>query len=496
MPTAALAFDPESRPSPLQAVASLPWLAYRLIRWQALRGGWLPAYLRRQAFDRRRAPADRPIDVIVLFSDHYEPARRFGDDAAIESVRSWCADYETLAGPHRDADGRPPQHTWFYRYDYPNLGCLRELAGSAFRGFGEVEFHLHHGPDTHAAFASTLHHGVEWFNRYGALVTAEPSPRRRFGYVAGNSALDNGDGDPRLSGCDTELWALRDAGCFADFTYPALGSPAQPRTTNSIYYAREDGRPKSYDRGTPVRVGGELEGDLMIFQGPVAVNWTTACVDDGALEDTSPASARRLSGWLSANVHVAGRPEWVFVKLSTHGMQNRSSFLGAGTNEMFTAMEHWWNQPPFRLHYVTAREAYNLVKAAEAGHSGNPNDFRDFAVPPPANRVVCCPVPWQLLSCTPERLHIEVVSGPSRLAVVRPEFRWSDLRAVAGRLRGLEAHADGEGVTALGLEGEGPFEVVRRDGSSTWLRGPGTWRLPSEGRSSMTQEIARQALPA
>ena len=40
------------------------------------------------------------------------------------------------------------------------------------------------------------------------------------------------------------------------------------------------------------------------------------------------------------------------------------------------AMERWWNRPPFRLHYLTAREAYNLVKAAEAGHSGDPNDFR------------------------------------------------------------------------------------------------------------------------
>src|SRR5439155_21583978 len=145
-------------------------------------------------------------------------------------------------------------------------------------------------------------------------------PRRRFGYVAGNSALDNGAGDRALSGCDTELWALRDAGCFADFTYPALGSPAQPRTTNSIYYAREDGRPRSYDGGVPVAVGREPSGDLLIFQGPVAVNWTTACVDDGALENTSPASARRLSSWLSGNVHVEGRPEWVFIKLSTHAM--------------------------------------------------------------------------------------------------------------------------------------------------------------------------------
>jgi len=41
----------------------------------------------------------------------------------------------------------------------------------------------------------------------------------------------------------------------------------------------------------------------------------------------------------------------------------------------------------WRLHYVTAREMYNLVKAAEAGETGDPGMFRDFVVsPPPAVR--------------------------------------------------------------------------------------------------------------
>ena len=35
------------------------------------------------------------------------------------------------------------------------------------------------------------------------------------------------------------------------------------------------------------------------------------------------------------------------------------------------------------LHYVSAREAYNIVKAAEAGMQGNPGDYRDFHLPPP-----------------------------------------------------------------------------------------------------------------
>ncbi len=35
----------------------------------------------------------------------------------------------------------------------------------------------------------------------------------------------------------------------------------------------------------------------------------------------------------------------------------------------------------YRLHYMTAREAYNVAKAAEAGHNGNPNEYRDFVLP-------------------------------------------------------------------------------------------------------------------
>ncbi len=451
--------DPEAPVSRMQALTRLPWLVYRLFRWRALRGGWLPGYLRRhRSFDRRAFGPDQPIDILVLCSDHFEPARRFGDAAAVESVRSWCAAYEKMAGQHRDADGRPPQHTWFYRYDYPNSGCMRALSECVFRGFGEVEFHLHHGHDTHETMLATLRAGVDWFSRFGAMRTAEPEPRPRYGYVAGNSALDNGAGDDALSGCATELRALRDTGCYADFTFPSLGSPAQPRLANCIYYATEDGRPKSYNRGKPVEVGRPARGDLMIFQGPVAIDWRSGCLDDGAVENTSPPHPRRLASWLSAHVHVPGRPEWVFVKLHTHAMQNRDSFLSADNDAVFTAMETWWNRPPFRLHYVTAREAYNLVKAAEAGKSGDPNDYRDFAVPPPANRLVHCDAPWRLLSYTPERTHVEILEGgPARLRFAR-----GSLASVAGRIREVEATYRDELLTDLRIEGEGPYEVMRR----------------------------------
>ena len=35
--------------------------------------------------------------------------------------------------------------------------------------------------------------------------------------------------------------------------------------------------------------------------------------------------------------------------------------------------------------YLTAREAYNVAKAAEAGHAGDPAAFRDHVLGPPAS---------------------------------------------------------------------------------------------------------------
>jgi hypothetical protein len=454
-----LSWDPEARPSWWRAALGLPLLGYRCARWRALRGGWLGQHVRRPRFDRRRFPEGTPIDMIVLVADHYEPARRFGDEAAIESVESWCAAYEVIARAHRDADGRFPQHTWFYRYDYPNAGCVQELSRCTFRGFGEVEFHLHHGHDNHEAVAATLASGVKWFNRFGAMIGAEPRPRHRFGYVAGNSALDNGAGDDALSGCDTELRALADSGCYADFTFPALGSPAQPKLTNTIYYATEDGRPKSYDTGVEVAMGRPQSGDLMIFQGPVAIDWRAGCVADGAIENSSPPHPSRLAPWLSAHVHVAGRPEWIFVKLHTHAMQNRGAFLSQGLSDVFSAMEVWWNRPPFRLHYVTAREAYNIVKAAEAGRSGNPNDYRDWKIVPPANRQVLCNRPWRLRTWAPEHIHLEVLERGS----VHLELATGPLHSVTGHVRELEAFFVRGKLAHLRIEGEGDFDVQHRD---------------------------------
>jgi hypothetical protein len=89
----------------------------------------------------------------------------------------------------------------------------------------------------------------------------------------------------------------------------------------------------------------------------------------------------RLRLWLDMNVHVEGRPEWIFAKLHTHGgtPRNMDMLLGSPMQDFHHALpEFAAAHPGFRYHYVTARELVNIVHAAEAGEAGNPGDYRDF----------------------------------------------------------------------------------------------------------------------
>jgi hypothetical protein len=157
---------------------------------------------------------------------------------------------------------------------------------------------------------------------------------------------------------------------------------------NSIYYATDDpNRPKSHDTGDDVRVGGQTTGDLLLIQGPLALNWRSRKwglvprLEAGNIAGHCRPSPARARLWLDQRIGVVGRPDWVFVKVHTHGCQE-GNFNAALDGTLHQALA----QLPVQLHYVTAREMYNLVKAAEAGHAGNPNEFRNFLLPPPPIR--------------------------------------------------------------------------------------------------------------
>lgn len=335
---------------------------------------WLPDYITGQL--RRADPEPKLIHVIFLMVDHYEPGR--GEKGA-KVNQEWLYHYKELANRHKDSYGRVPQHSWFYAYDQKNELVMPELVRAVRDGYGEVEFHWHHGNDNNAEFPAKLAEGVAWFNRYGAMIDAQG--KKSFAFIHGNWSLDNSGGHD-FCGVTRELKILKSLGCYGDFTFPAFGNIAQPRKVNSIYYASDDDHSKSYDTGVGARVGSHNIKDLMIFEGPLTL------IDYGAIETDPFPNAAEIDSWIKANIHVSGRPEWIFVKTFTHGVQSRKLFFSFVTDAMFSYLENKYNNERYKLHYVTAREAYNIVRAAEDGKTGDPNMYLDYEIEKPVSRSI------------------------------------------------------------------------------------------------------------
>ena len=333
-------------------------------------------------------------DLLFLFVDHFEPR-------ALEQTAAWVREYPGVAAQFTDADGYSPQHTWFYDDEDP--GVLDALSKLCRLRLGEVEVHLHHNHDTPDGFRQKIEARKSTYAQHGALITSGEPAQATFGFIHGKWSLDNSRGDEHC-GVNNEIALLRDAGCYADFTFPAWG-PMQPTQCNAIYYATDDPhRPKSYDTGVDVQAGMESSGDLLIFQGPGRLSglpgniarfaplvrvadwlWGTCAVNDHLLPTPS-----RIDQWVRTHVHVKSRPEWTFVKVHTHGArpQNYQRYFRESAGQLHQYLGNRYNDgSEWRLHYVTAREAYNIVKAAEAGLSGNPDAYRDLSIAPYQNRV-------------------------------------------------------------------------------------------------------------
>lgn len=352
---------------------------------------WILGHLLR----RKPARRDGPVHVMFCFVDHFEPMwHGAGLATQRERVDRWCRDYRRLASAHRDADGRPPQHTFFYpeeEYAEEHLDKLSRLCAD---GFGEIEVHLHHDNDTASNFRESISRFCRILHeRHGALPRDPADGRLRFGFIHGNWCLDNSRKDGRWCGLNNELTLLRELGCYADFTLPSAPSDTQTATSNAIYYATDDpARPRSHDRGVPVRVGGRPCGDLMIVQGPLGLNWRERKagilprIENSDVRAGCPPTPARVDAWVKAGIHVEGRPEWIFVKVHTHGTQetDMDTLLGEPMAKMHAYLEQAYNDGQRHvLHYVTAREAYNIIKAAEAGEQGDPGAFRDYLLPSP-----------------------------------------------------------------------------------------------------------------
>lgn len=360
--------------------------------WQLRRRGldrWLIPYLL-QARRRRRQRAGEPVHLLLCIADHYEPKLGSAPPKVAEGrVERWVRDYPRLFGDFRDSDGRPPRHTFFYPAEEYEPEYLDALAGLCRAGFGEVEVHLHHDNDTAEGLREKLLSFKQVLgDRHGLLARDRATGEVAYGFIHGNWALDNSRPDGRWCGVNNELDVLRETGCYADFTLPSAPSPTQTRKINSIYYAVDDPhKPKSHDTGVDVGSGPAPADSLMLIQGPLLFNWGSRKwglvprIENGCIQGNQPPTLERLQLWLKARVQVPTRPDWFFVKLHTHGAveTNQRVLLAEPMCQFHQALARRAQEDPhFHYHYVTAREVYNLARAAEAGWGGSVEGARDY----------------------------------------------------------------------------------------------------------------------
>lgn len=345
---------------------------------------WLPSYLRRARYVK---PAGT-IDVMIAVCDHFEPLHGADKKIALERILRWKNEYPKLIQSFPDADQCYPRHTFFYpieQYDKDVVGELAELCQLC---GGEVEIHLHHDRDTAEGLREKLERSKSDFARHG-LLSKDEAGNLRYGFIHGNWALDNSHPQGRGCGVNDELDVLKQTGCYADFTLPSAPSPTQTRIINSIYYAADTPEPKSHDSGILAKVKNDLEprsDDLLLVQGPLGLNWEHRKfkifpkIENGEITGANPPRPDRMKLWMKLGIHVQSQPNWLFIKLHTHGgiPQNMKTLLGDSMRRFYEYLLNNYNDgKKFRLHFVTAREMVNIVHAAEDDHSGNAGQFRN-----------------------------------------------------------------------------------------------------------------------
>lgn len=331
------------------------------------------------------------VHILFCMTDHYEPGSGgVSEEEAKGRVQRLLVDYPDLVRNHADGQGRKPVRSWFIPPHYHHHDYLNDVAKLCAEGYGEIELHLHHGkecPDTSENLKRTLELCIEEYSRYGIFGTL--NGQKVYGFIHGDWALDNSRNN-KFCGVNDEISILKETGCYADYTFPAPNE-ACPDQANSIFYAKDDPeKPKSHNTGIEVEVGKPASGDLMIVQGPKypyfksSKPWSLRISGDD-IDGYPPVDGHRLDSCIRTGIRVKGKDNWIVVKMHTHGATDGDAVLGKEMDEVFHHLESKYNDgEKFNLHYVTARELYNVIKAAEAGEeSENPSKYYDYLVKPP-----------------------------------------------------------------------------------------------------------------
>jgi hypothetical protein len=354
---------------------------------------WLGGWVRHVGRELMTPNVRGPRHLLFAFCDHYEPLWHDADEALGDvRVARWETGYPKAVNRYRDADGRVPQHSFFFPGEQYHPRFFERLTRLCKNGYGEVEVHLHHDGDTREKLRGDLLRFLGQCAQHGHL--SRQDGRARYGFIHGNWCLANSRKDGRLCGVDDELTLLHETGCYADFTFPSAPDETQPAIINQIYWPDGDlARKAAHEHGHRARVGEVHDDRVLMVEGPLSLRLRARKVpvqiENAAITADDPGTPARIRAWVAQNIHVEGRPEWVFVKVHTHGAPDAQTagLLGGGMQMLHDELTTRYNDGiRWHLHYVTAREMYNIAIAAMEGRSGDPNAYRDHRLAPPPVR--------------------------------------------------------------------------------------------------------------
>jgi len=351
---------------------------------------WLPSYLVQRLRRTRERDGGGLRHLLFAFCDHYEPLwSGASHDVGEARVRFWQEGYPRLVDGFRDADGLSPRHSFFYPADQYDPLLLDRLTSLIRAGHGEVELHLHHAGDNRSTLHEKLQRGLESMASHGHF-SRDTDGRIRYAFIHGDWALANSRSGQHC-GVDDELPLLFETGCYADFTFPSAPNESQPGIINQIYWPDGDlSRARCHEKGRRATAGEKLDDRILMIQGPLALvprlSRVPLRIENAAITANDPGVPSRVATWVAQNIHVQGREDWVFVKIHTHGAPETqaASLLGEPGRALHRELTTRYNDGVrWKLHYVTAREMYNIAMAAMSGQGGDPHGFRNFRLTPP-----------------------------------------------------------------------------------------------------------------
>lgn len=338
---------------------------------------WGPGYLKHRA--RRIVRSAPPLKRIwVTLADHFEPRWAKADlVTAQQRVDLWRSVWPEIAKRcHADSAGNPPRYTFFFPQEEYHPALLDPLADMARYGIADVEVHLHHDGEGRRNFIDRINAFCDVLHRRHGLLRKRDG-KLAFGFIHGNWALANSRPDGRWCGLNDEIQLLRDLGCYADFTMPSGNSPTQARLVNTIYWCKSDPRrPKSYDRGVPLRVGRPIEGDLLMIPGPLGVRWKDRLkprLETGELSCYDPATPYRVRRWIDLAPRIDTD---CFIKLYTHGAQERNSsvLLNGGLESAFNLLVAEARRRQSEIHFVSAWQMFLAIDALRQRQDPAPHE--------------------------------------------------------------------------------------------------------------------------